>query len=149
MNDQTLSRFHNQSLGSLQLQLSSLKQLVTANKAEQAEIMAEVVNRLGGTLRNDLAAKGKGYGSHTRELPDGVKVKGEIKQTVKWDGDQLRTIASTLTWEQIAHYFKITFVVPEGIYKALDPTSKIYGAITNARTTSLGDLTVSFVAPKD
>lgn len=146
---ETASKYHNQSIGALELQINSLRQLAEVNKKEQAEIMAEVERRLAPGLTDELRSKGKEVGSLTKDLADGVKVKAEVKQTVKWDGDQLQTIASALTWDQIKHYFKITFSVPEKIYGALDPTTALHKALTKARTTEKGDLKISFVPRKD
>lgn len=143
------SKYDNQSLGSLQLQYESLRQLAEQNKAEQAEILEELTRRTGTTLMNKLKAAGKEHGSVTVELPNGVKVKGERKQKVEWDQAKLRQIASTLTWEQIQHYFKITFSVPEKVYGALDPTMRLQKAFEDARTTKLDDLKVVFVPRKD
>lgn len=137
-------KYHNQSLGALEVEFITLKGLIDRNKKEQEGILEEVKRRVGNGLADALAAEGKEVGSITKELDDGVKVKGEIKQSVKWDAGQLQTIASTMTWPQIQHYFKITFSVPEKIYNALDPESALFKALTKARTTEKGDLSVSF-----
>lgn len=112
-----------------------------AANARIAEIDAEFVRRFGSTLYGKLKASDKETGSVTAETEDGFKLKGEVSKTVKWDSGALQTVAMGMSWEEIQHYFKIAFSVPEAIYKAIPP-SKLKDALTKARTVKPGDLKV-------
>ncbi len=86
--------------------------------------------------------------SATLDLPGGFKVKGSVSKTVKWDGDRLKAIAATMSWEQASHFFKIAFTMAEATFKALDPTSELAKTAKSARTVKFGDLKVTVEAPK-
>lgn len=64
-----------------------------------------------------------------------------IRQSVVWDQDKLRALASKLSWEEAQHYFDIKLSMKETTYKAIPPgTLKL--AIDDARTTTLGPIKV-------
>ena len=109
-------------------------------KAETADVDAEYVRRFGPALEGVLTEAGKQ--STTVDVEGGFKAKGSISKTVKWDSDILQTIAASMSWEEIKHYFKIDFSVPEAIFKAIPP-GKLQEAVEKARTVKYGDLKVA------
>lgn len=105
-----------------------------------AAIDAEYLRRFGSHLESTLAEAGKQ--STSVDIEGGFKAKGSISKTVKWDSGILQTIAASMSWEEIKHYFKIDFAVPEAIFKALPP-GKLKEAVGKARTVKYGDLKVA------
>jgi hypothetical protein len=109
-------------------------------KAEIAAIDTEYTRRFGPTLQDVLDNTGKQSTSH--EIEGGFKAKGSISKTVTWDSDILQTVAATLDWEMIQHYFKIKFSIAEAIFKAVPP-GKLKDTFALARTVKYGDLKVA------
>jgi hypothetical protein len=148
MTDSSPTKLGNYSLAHLRGQSDRLKSLIAECKAEQDAITAELARRLGAGIAAQLAAAGKSVGSITVDTPEGIKLKGEIKQTVKWDSSALQDIAAGMSFNEWTHYFKIAFAVPEGIYKAVPPGA-LKDAFTAARTTKTSGMVVSFVEAKE
>ncbi len=113
-----------------------------------ADIQAEIDRRFkpAGLLALDTALKR--YGTTTREVGGGYKIKVDIKQTVKWDSAALQTLASDMSWEKIQHWFKIDFSVPEAKFKAIEP-GPFQVAIAKARTTKLAPIKITLIDPAD
>jgi hypothetical protein len=73
---------------------------------------------------------------------DGIaKLKGSRSKAVKWDGEALRKLATSLSIAEINHLFKIDFSIPESIYKALPP-GPLKDKIDAARTVKYGALQI-------
>ncbi len=111
-----------------------------------ADIEAEITRRYNAAGALALDEQGKDYGTATRKIDGGYKIKAEIKQTVKWDSDALQAIAADMTWEKIQHWFKIAFSVPAAKFKAVEP-GPFKKALEKARTTKLSPLTITLIDP--
>jgi len=114
---------------------------------ELADIQAEIDRRFSDAGKLALDTAGKDYGTITREVENGYKIKADIKQTVKWDGAALQAIAADMTWEKIQHWFKIDFSVPEAKFKAIEP-GPFRKAIEKARTTKLSPIKITLIDPE-
>lgn len=86
--------------------------------------------------------QGKSHGSLTIKSLPGVVVKADISQTVSWDQEKLKAIAGTLDWPTAQQLFKITFTVPEAVYKNMLP-GELKDKLTDARTTKTGDIKIN------
>jgi hypothetical protein len=76
----------------------------------------------------------------------GLKYKGEIKKTVKWDSEKLQAIAKHMDWAVAQRVFDITFNVPERTFNAMtDPA--LIEQLLKARTTKRSDLVVTYLGP--
>lgn len=135
-----LGRLDNYGLDTLVAERQDFLDALTGLKFEIAEIDAEYARRFGPTLEGVLSEQGKQ--STSVEIEGGFKAKGSISKTVKWDSDILQTVAASMSWEDVKHYFKIDFAVPEAIFKALPP-GKLQEAVAKARTVKYGDLKVA------
>jgi len=112
-----------------------------------ADIQNEIDRRFSNAGKLALDTAGKDYGTITREVENGYKIKADIKQTVKWDGAALQAIAADMTWEKIQHWFKIDFSVPEAKFKAIEP-GPFRKAIEKARTTKLSPIKITLSDPE-
>ena len=112
-----------------------------------ADIQTEITRRYEGLAALALDEAGKDHGTTTRDLDGGYKLKIERKQTVKWDSAALQAVASEMTWERIQHWFKIAFSVPEAKFNAVEP-GPFKDELVKARTTKLGNVTVTLIDPK-
>ena len=136
------------------------EELIATLKIDIAAINTEIARRFSEQIENSMAAKCKM--STTLDVEGGFKVKGSVSKTVTWDNDALQKIATGMGWDQVKHYFKIKFTVPEAIYNAVDPcadyvvghgddeaSANLKAAMTTARTTKYGDLKVELIAPAE
>ena len=135
------------SLDQLSGERQELCDMLAGYQQELADIQAEIDRRFHNVAALALNAAGKDYGTTTKEVEGGYKIKAEIKQTVKWDSDALQTIASDMTWETIQHWFKIAFSVPEAKFKAIEP-GPFQKAMERARTTKLSPIKVTLIDPE-
>ena len=135
------------SLDELATERQELRDITAGYEGELVNIEAEITRRFSALGALALDDAGKDYGTATREIKGGYKLKAEIKQTVKWDSDALQTIASDMTWEKIQHWFKIAFSVPEANFKAMEP-GEFKDALTRARTTKLAPLKITLIDPE-
>lgn len=79
-------------------------------------------------------------------LTDAGKIKASISKTVKWDSAKLKTIASTMSWEEANGLFKIDFSVPEANYKAAQSLKpELAQQLQDARTVKRGDLKLTII----
>jgi hypothetical protein len=105
-------------------------------KEGAASVAAEINRRYAESAKHALSEAGKSHGSVTLPLQDGIVVKGDVKQTVKWDSAKLMEIAQTMPWDRVAAMFKIEFSMPEAIYKGVGALSpELQKKIDAARTT--------------
>lgn len=74
---------------------------------------------------------------------EGTVVTSDIPQTVKWDQEKLREIASRMSWEDVQKTFKIEFTVPEAVYKSPMMSDDLKDKLTAARTTKTGDIKIN------
>jgi hypothetical protein len=83
---------------------------------------------------------GKTDGKVSVDLPDGLKLSASVAKRVDWDQDKLKDAAKNLSWEDVQHYFDISFKVGEKIYKALPPSSELKAKLDAARTIKLSPM---------
>ncbi len=112
-----------------------------------SDIQAEIDRRFSDAGKLALDTAGKVYGTATREVEGGYKIKADVKQAVKWDGAALQAIAADMTWEKIQHWFKIDFSMPEAKFKAIEP-GPFRKAIEKARTTKLSPIKITLIDPE-
>lgn len=101
-------------------------------------VRAELVRRFGQSAVQSLAQKDKTHGSVTLDLQDRFRIKGDVKQEVKWDSAALMAIAKTLPWERVTQLFKIDFSMSETVYKGIAAAApELRERIDAARTTKI------------
>lgn len=148
MTEPSASRFDNYSLAQIHQLQGATRDEIATQKVHLAELDAEIYRRFEKVGYYHLAELGKEGGSTTFDAggEDGLnfKVKASISKSVKWDGAALQKIASGMTWEEIQHYFKISFSMAEAIYKALPP-GDLKKNVEAARTTKYADMKVELV----
>lgn len=116
----------------------------SAAKGRTLRVKQEIASRFAESAKRTLTEKGKSHGSVTIPLQDGFEVKGDAKQTVKWDSAKLQAVAQTLPWERVIALFKIDFSMSETIYKGIAALSpELRAQIDAARTTSVGEPSLS------
>lgn len=76
-----------------------------------------------------------------------LALKVEIDKTVVWDQTKLPTIFKAMTPENARHYAKVTYGVPEAIYKAAPPD--VQKVLKDARTLKPGKMKFTFVSVGD
>lgn len=118
--------------------------LATANlanaKVRVEEVKAELARRYSASGMEALKQLGKEHGTVTLPLQDGLKVKVERKQTVKWDSSALFGIARTLPWERVEALFKFDVSMSETIYKGVSAIApELRQRIDDARTTKISE----------
>lgn len=134
------------SLDDLRAKLAAAEDVAKEARAEVSDVKAECARRYGESARQALAQLDKEYGTVTLPLQDGFRAKAEVKQTVKWDSDELQAIASTMPWERVREIFKISFAVPEKIYGGLRAANpELADRIDAARTTTIGEPVVTIL----
>jgi hypothetical protein len=98
---------------------------------------AELLSRTAGDFIQEMVQREKTHGSISKEI-DGIKLTYEIKQTVSWDQDKLRTLWESLPSEMGGKLIKTEFSVSEANFKAqVDPG--LIDALVDARTTKLSN----------
>jgi len=126
-----------------QLSYTELHKLITEN-AEQAarlkalgsSLTAELNRRLGDSVKQQLDAEGKTFGTVNLPLQDGLTVKCVVGKKIEWDSDMLFEQAIRMSPDRARSIFKFAVSVPEKIYegiKAADP--ELGMTIDKARTT--------------
>jgi len=113
---------------------------VTKRIGDQVNIiMVEVNRRHLETMREALTHKGKDHGTVTDSI-EGVPLKMEVRQTVKWDGAKLKEAFKQIPPEQAQLLFKVDLSVPEKMFNGCtDPAIK--ALLVDART-------ITFSTPK-
>lgn len=118
-----------------------------ATKGRHVALLAEIGKRFTPNVRAAITLSGKPSGTFNTDLGSGFTAKAEVSKKVEWDQDKLRALAGAMTLEEVFHYFKIEFSVPEAIYKALPP-GELKKKIDAARTTKYGDPKITIVPPE-
>ena len=134
-------------LAELSLERADLGQMLAGYGIHMNDIQNEIDRRFSGLAKLSLDEAGKEYGTATREMEGGFKIKADIKQTVKWDSDKLQAIAASMDWEMAQHWFKISFSIPEAKFKAMAP-DLLQKQVADARTTKLSPLKITLIDPE-
>lgn len=104
-------------------------------------IVGELQQRCGEKIKGAFTAADKTHGKVTLKLDAlgateaGGELDAEVRQTVKWDQDKLKTAAEENP-NDAPHIIEADLFVSENVYKALPP-GKLKTALTAARTTKL------------
>jgi hypothetical protein len=115
--------------------------------AELAKTMQEMVademrKRHASAVQEQLTLRGKQHGEVTMELDD-TTVRFDIRSTVKWDSDVLRTIAATVPAELRESIFKVELSIPEKAYSGL--SGELRSKVDEARTVIYSEPKVTFI----
>ena len=98
---------------------------------------AELLSRTAGDFIQEMIQREKTHGSISKEI-DGIKLTYEVKQTVSWDQDKLRSLWEALPPEVGSKLIKTEFSVSEAVFKnQVDPG--LIDALVDARTTKLSN----------
>lgn len=134
------------SLPQLQALISIEQDQITAHQKTLGRVSFEIGRRFFNPIMEQM--KAKEARSATIDAPDGYKIKGSVSKTVSWDSDGLQTIAGSMSWDEVKHYFKIKFTMAEAMFKALPP-GEFKDKVTALRTTKDGQCKIEMIAPKD
>lgn len=118
----------------------------TAVRAQLAVIGTELNRRYGPEWLAAFNQQNKVSGEFTLER-EGVKLKGAIGKTVKWDSAKLMAIASAMPWDEAARLFKIEFSMTETAFKGV-PEGELRAKLIDARTVAYSPLSIS-IQPKE
>lgn len=102
-------------------------------KVQHAEF--ELLQRTAGDFISEMVSREKTHGSISKEI-DGIKLTYDVKQTVSWDQEKLRSLWEALPPEVGSKLIKTEFSVSEATFKnQVDPG--LIDALIDARTTKL------------
>jgi hypothetical protein len=111
-----------------------------ALKAQLSVIDNEILSRYEAPIKAVYAREDKLHGSVRLMAEDGIELKAEIDKKIKWDDAILKGIASRMNWDEASRVFKISFEVPEKIYKTLP--EELRKEVDKARKTTYGDIKI-------
>lgn len=109
-------------------------------KEQNARLEAELLSLTSSDFVAEMVAREKTHGSITKDI-DGVKLTYEVKQTVTWDQEKLRSL-----WEALPSYVgnklvELKFNVSERMFQSqTDPA--LIDALVDARITKLSAPTI-------
>jgi len=96
---------------------------------------AELLQRTAGDFIKEMVQREKTHGSISKDI-EGVKLTYEVKQTISWDQEKLRSLWEALPSEVSSKLIKTEFSVSEAVFKnQVDPG--LIDALVDARTTKL------------
>jgi len=112
-----------------------------ALKTQLSVIDNEILSRYETSIKAVYTREDKLHGSVRLMAEDGIELKAEIDKKVKWDDAILKSIASRMDWDEASRVFKISFEVPEKIYKTLP--DELRKEVDKARKTTYGDIKIT------
>ncbi len=112
-----------------------------ALKTQLSTIDNEILSRYEAQVKAVYAREDKLHGSVRLMAEGGIELKAEIDKKVKWDDAILKGIASRMNWDEASRVFKISFEVPEKIYKTLAP--ELRAEVDKARKTTYGEIKIT------
>lgn len=112
-----------------------------ALKTQLSVIDNEILSRYETSIKAVYTREDKLHGSVRLMAEDGIELKAEIDKKVKWDDAILKSIASRMDWDEASRVFKISFDVPEKIYKTLP--DELRKEVDKARKTTYGDIKIT------
>ena len=126
-------------------QLYDARQRILGNmkalKDQLSEIDRTILSRYEAQVKAVFTREDKLHGSVRLMAEDGIELKAEIDKKVKWDDAILKGIASRMNWDEASRVFKISFEVPEKIYKTLP--DELRKEVDKARKTTYGDIKIT------
>ena len=120
--------------------MESLRSAAQYIKLQLQHLDAELLQRTSGDFIAEMVQREKSHGSISKEI-DGIKLTYEVKQTISWDQERLRSLWESLPPEISSKLIKTEYSVSEAVFKnQVDPG--LIDALVDARTTKLGIPTV-------
>ena len=120
--------------------MESLRSTAQYVKAQLQHLEAELLQRTSGDFIAEMVQREKSHGSISKEI-DGVKLTYDVKQTISWDQERLRSLWESLPPEISSKLIKTEYSVSEAVFKnQVDPA--LIDALVDARTTKLGIPTI-------
>ena len=121
-------------------ELETLRMMQLVYKLDIQHAESELLSRTSAAFNAEMAQREKTHGSISKEI-DGVKLTYEIKQTISWDQEKLKSLREALPIEIADRLIKTEFSVSEAVFKnQVDPG--LIDALVDARTTKLGVPTI-------
>lgn len=125
----------NHKIQHLVLQIEKNKEAIKTFREHNLSLEAELLQIVGGDFIQEMVAREKTHGSVTKDF-GGIKLSYELKQTVTWDQDKLRSLWESLPRDIGSRLIKTEFSVSEATFKnQIDPA--LIDALLDARTTKL------------
>lgn len=135
-----MNELENLTLQQLVTEIETSKMMLRHYKGNLQNAEAELLSRTSGDFIQEMIQREKTHGSISKEI-DGVKLTYEVKQTVSWDQEKLRSLWEALPPEVSSKLIKTEFSVSEAVFKnQVDPG--LIDALVDARTTKLGAPTI-------
>lgn len=117
-------------------EIEALRSMQQYYKLKIQHLEAELLSRTSGDFIAEMVAREKSHGSISKEI-EGIKLTYEVKQTISWDQEKLRSLWEALPPEIGSKLIKTEFSVSEAVFKnQVDPG--LIDALVDARTTKLG-----------
>ena len=125
--------------------IAILEAQIAVLAAERSALEKDLAALVWPTMEKKLSEKGSEHGDHVFDI-DGVKVKGTIRRTVKWDSERLQAVAATLPADQRG-IFKVDVAVPEKIWDTLSISNpSLAEQLAPAREVKYSSFTTKLVA---
>lgn len=120
--------------------MEDLRSTVQYIKLQLQHLEAELLQRTSGDFIAEMVQREKSHGSISKEI-DGIKLTYDVKQTISWDQERLRSLWESLPPEISSKLIKTEYSVSEAVFKnQVDPA--LIDALVDARTTKLGIPTI-------
>ena len=121
-------------------EIESLRSIQQYYKLKVQHLESELLSRTSGDFIAEMVSREKNHGSISKEI-DGVKLTYDVKQTISWDQEKLRSLWEALPPEISSKLIKTEYSVSEAVFKnQVDPG--LIDALVDARTTKLGIPTI-------
>jgi len=118
-------------------EIDNAKYWLAHYKEKQRLSEAELIARVSAQFSEEMVAREKTHGSISKEI-DGVKLSWEVKQTVSWDQEKLRSLKEALPLEMGERLITTKLSVSEAMFKNQTDDALI-DALIDARTTTLSE----------
>lgn len=131
-----MKKLEQMTLPELAKEIENLRWLQQEYRLKVQHAEAELLQRTAGDFIAEMVSREKSHGSISKEI-EGIKLTYEVKQTVSWDQEKLRSLWEALPPEIGSKLIKTEFSVSEAVFKnQVDPG--LIDALVDARTTKLG-----------
>jgi hypothetical protein len=135
-----MKKLEQMTLPELAKEIESLRWLQQEYRLKVQHAEAELLQRTAGDFISEMVSREKTHGSISKEI-DGIKLTYDVKQTVSWDQEKLRSLWEALPPEIGSKLIKTEFSVSEAVFKnQVDPG--LIDALVDARTTKLSAPTI-------
>lgn len=131
-----MKKLEQMTLPELAKEIENLRWLQQEYRLKVQHAEAELLQRTAGDFIAEMVSREKSHGSISKEI-EGIKLTYEVKQTISWDQEKLRSLWEALPPEIGSKLIKTEFSVSEAVFKnQVDPG--LIDALVDARTTKLG-----------